>query len=100
MRALHRRGVQVYYSLPWLYCRTENLAALQTGAEQYLRRVETMIPVLREPGYGLQTDPSLFADTEAHMNVEGARQRSRSLGETLLAQIARGPTLPASTPSP
>lgn len=86
---LHRRGVRVYYALPWLCCRAERMPALQAGAEHYLRDVETMIPVLREPGYGLQTDATLFADTNAHMNVDGARWRSRSLGEILRAQSAR-----------
>ena len=98
---MHRRGVQVFYSLPWIKCRAEDMPILQQGAETLLRSVEQAMPVLREPGYGLQTDLSLYADTGAHLSVEGARRRSRSLGTVLNQQFGRAdasPTGPHASP--
>ncbi len=95
---MRRRGVTVYYALPWLECQTEKVETLRVGAETYLQSVEKMIPVLREPGYGLQSDVSLFADTAAHLSVEGAQRRSRSLGEVLKARAGLSKAQPGPMP--
>ena len=82
---MQARGVRVFYALPWIYCRPEQIDKLRTEAGAFLRTINEQVPVLREAGYGLQTDPGLYADTGAHPDVEGARRRSRSAGEALVA---------------
>ena len=88
-RRLQTRGVRVFYALPWAECWPLALPPLRAGTDTYLQKVAEVMPVLHEADLGLKTDPALFSDTAAHLSVEGARQRSRALGEALQVELAR-----------
>ena len=86
---MQRRGAQVFYAVPWFQCEPEDVAKLQGQVEVYLQGIDPAMAVLREPGDCVQTDRGLFTDSGVHLSVEGARRRSRALGDVLNARLAR-----------
>lgn len=75
--------IRVVYSLPWSYCPETEQKAFQRGNLRLLLQIDEFIPVLNDPALGADSDPAHFADTAWHLNENGSRLRSESLGRQL-----------------
>jgi len=78
-----RRGIRVAYVIPWAYWPEESAAARRTANQDFLRQVQEILPVLREPNLGVHSVLADFADSGQHLTAEAAAARSRVLAETL-----------------
>lgn len=80
---MRSRGVQIVYTLPWIYCSKEAHARAAAHAKAFMDEMSDIMPVVEEPDLGIKLDAELFSDTDVHLTVEGARERSRILGKML-----------------
>ena len=73
------RGVRVVYSIPWYYVGNERASEQKRINARFLASLSEIMPVVREEEFGVQTDPSLFADTKWHLTEEAAQVRTSEL---------------------
>lgn len=96
--------IRVVYSLPWKYSSKPAEEAFRRNNVQTLLQINEIIPVLKDPVLGTDTDPAHFADTGWHLNKEGSRLRTESLGRELTEwrvwQAGELRRILAETPSP
>lgn len=77
-----RNGVRVVYSIPrvlWEEKARAYYAALALD-------ISTIMPVLRDPALGVNSNPKEFADTVNHLNGKGATDATLELGRELREQ--------------
>jgi hypothetical protein len=79
------RGVRVVYSIPWYYVGKEQASEQKRINARFLESLSEIMPVVREEEFGVQTDPSLFADTKWHLTEEAAQVRTSELVKHTLA---------------
>jgi hypothetical protein len=79
------RGIRLAYSLPTAYVPASQEREFQARNLELLLEIGDMLPVLREPGLGTDSNPAHFADTGWHLNAEGSRLRTAALGRALRA---------------
>ena len=75
--------IRVVYSLPWSYCPKSAEKAFQRSNLRTLLQIDEFIPVLNDPMLGADSDLTHFADTAWHLNEDGSRLRTESLGRQL-----------------
>ena len=75
--------VRLAYSLPWCYCPADDVAGLRRRNLDFMRQISEFIPVLKEPGLGVQTNRDLYADTPLHLTREGATLRTDELADQI-----------------
>jgi len=80
-----KRGIEVFYLLPWSYCAPEMAGARRKANEIFLAEISERVPVLWEPPLGVHERIKDFSDSVQHLTVEAARSRSRFLAETLVS---------------
>jgi hypothetical protein len=78
-----QRGIRVAYSLPWAYCPAGKLDEFKQANATILRRIAEMMPVLKEPLLGADSNAQHFADTAWHLNEGGSRLRTDELGRAV-----------------
>jgi hypothetical protein len=78
-----KNGVRVVYSLPWGYTSLRNAEALRKVNLRFLLEMAEILPVLRDPTFGVHTQKEDFADTCWHLRAEAARKRSAQLATLL-----------------
>ncbi len=71
------------YSLPWTFCPADLAAQRRRLNVALIREIGELMPVLRDPALGVQTDTARFADSVYHLTREAARLRTDALGEQL-----------------
>jgi hypothetical protein len=76
--------VQLYYSLPWGYGLPNELAASRRANANFLLTISEILPVLKDPALGIQTDRGLFSDSEWHLSPEGSAQKTDVVAHALL----------------
>ena len=86
LRESQARGAWAMYSLPWALAGTEEVSPYRLKRLRFLRQIMAFIPVLHDPALGIQSDPSLFSDTEWHLSESGAALRSDQLAQSLTHQ--------------
>lgn len=77
------QGIRVAYALPWAYCPAEALEEFRQQNARFLLELSTVLPVLKEPGLGSDSNPEHFADTAWHLTAEAARLRTDDLGRVV-----------------
>jgi hypothetical protein len=78
-----RHNVRVAYSLPWSYSAPEQVVKFKKLNTAFLAQVATILPVLRDPKLGADSDRNHFADTAFHLNETGAGLRCADLARVL-----------------
>ena len=87
-REAERRGIRVFYVLPWAYAPEES-AEIQRQANSYLLdQVAAIMQVIREPAMGVHTERQHFADSGQHLTIAGAIKRSHFF-EKALGQLSQ-----------
>ncbi|MDB4544598.1 hypothetical protein N9Z83_01500, partial [Akkermansiaceae bacterium] len=76
-------GFQIFYALPWECFRAGLVPAMQEESERFLKRMEGVIPVLRDERGGAVSENNWFLDTGYHLSLEAGRIRSVELGRAL-----------------
>lgn len=71
----HKRGVTVYYALPWLLCEESHLENNRKVHRKLMQDIAEILPVLEDEFSGCSADPSLFFD-QVHLTPTGAKLRS------------------------
>jgi hypothetical protein len=79
------RGVRVVYSLPWYYVGKERVSEQQRVNARFVASMSEIMPVVREEAFGVQSDRSLFADTNWHLTEGTAQVRTSELVKHVLA---------------
>ena len=77
------RKLDVAYLLPWKYVPKELERSARIENLEFLLQIADYLPVLIEPQLGIYSHSEAFADSEMHLNEDGARIRSKELVETL-----------------
>ena len=85
-----RRGIRVAYVIPWAYWPEESAVARRAANEDFLRQIQEILPVLREPNLGVHSVLADFADSGQHLTAEAAAARSRVLAKAL-RELSHGP---------
>jgi hypothetical protein len=83
-----QQGIRVVYALPWYFTAGDSAAANRGVRRVLLEQVARIMPVLEDPALGIQTDPSLFSDTNFHLTAAGSERRSRELGRGVAGLLA------------
>lgn len=78
-----KQNVHVAYSMAWNYQPPDNVAGFRRRNLNFLQQISEFIPVLKEPGLGVQTNRDLYADTPLHLTSEGAALRTDELAEQI-----------------
>ncbi|GAA5128512.1 hypothetical protein JIN84_02095 [Luteolibacter yonseiensis] len=86
--AADRKGVRLFYSMPWLLTKREALMESRSNKRSLLENIDTIIPVLRDDFSGCEDDVSNFSDTGMHLSGKGSGMRSLSVAESLRIVIA------------
>jgi hypothetical protein len=79
-----QNNIRVAYAVPWLYCDAAQLPYYKDVFSQYLNTVSRLIPVLKDPSLGIDTDPEDFADGNNHLRPRGATRRGKELARLIL----------------
>jgi hypothetical protein len=79
------RGLRVVYSIPWYYVGKGRVNEQKRINARFLASLSKIMPVVREELFGVQTDPSLFADTNWHLTEQAAQVRTSELVTNVLA---------------
>jgi len=83
------RGVRVYYSLPWLLT-NESIAKKNRDSNSYLLgSIAEIMPVLKDPTMGAQTNHLYYSDTEYHLNSIGSELRSKIVAEAIKIEVLK-----------
>jgi len=72
-------GVRVAYSLPWGFQEPGNAERIQSSYCSLLKEIAEILPVLKDPRLGVNTDLGLFSDTRYHLTPQGATLRTDEL---------------------
>jgi hypothetical protein len=75
--------VQVAYALPWSYCPPNQENFFKKSNADWLWQVNQIVPVLKDPTLGSNTNADYFADTGWHLTSEGARLRTDHLADII-----------------
>jgi hypothetical protein len=87
---MKERGVEVVATLPWQFTAAEVAGDQREANRALLADLARHCAVIRDPRLGVESDGSLFADTNWHLTREGARVRTRELGESLQGWLEQG----------
>jgi hypothetical protein len=79
-----QNNIRVAYAIPWLYCDRAQLPEYKSIFFQYLYNVSKLIPVLKDPSLGIDTDPDDFADGNNHLRPRGATRRGEELAKLIM----------------
>ena len=79
----YTNGLQVVYAIPWKGVESDMKAAEAVLRKQFLARVETVLPVLKDESLGLVDGLNGFSDTHYHMEAELSAKRSHFLADAL-----------------
>lgn len=81
--AAHRRGVRLFYTMPWRWTEPDHATASRKANAGLLREIDLIIPVLDDGAYGVSTDRSHFSDSNQHLTAAGSIARTRALASIL-----------------
>ena len=79
-------SIRVAYAMPWLYCDGSRLSTYKETFARFLYEMNKLVPVLRDPTLGTDTDPYDFADAILTLAL---RQRLPPLGPASSDGFAR-----------
>jgi hypothetical protein len=77
------RHIRVAYVLPWYYCPAEKTPLMRQSSAQLLAEISSILPVLKDPTFGVCTNLADFADTPLHPVAPLAERRTDALGELI-----------------
>ena len=97
---MHARGVRVFYALPWFEVPTGGAERGAQDTRACLDDINQVVEVLRGEPFELKEDTSLFADTEVHLTLTAAAERSRQLGQAVNAVADHQTHLLENAPAP
>jgi hypothetical protein len=80
-----RRGINLFYLLPWSYSPEEIAARQRAVNARFLAEVQAVIPAIQEDALGVHTSLQDFADTTQHLTADAAARRSEVLAPLLQA---------------
>lgn len=78
-----RKGVHISYSMPWRLTLPEALVRNREANRDILTEVSTILPTLPDVMYGSIDNPSLFSDSEWHLDAAGSSMRSTILASAV-----------------
>jgi len=76
--------VRVAYSLPWAYSPVDQAAQFRRHNACFLGDMAALVPVLKDPGLGADTNRDDFADTNFHLATPAAEARTDQLARQIL----------------
>lgn len=79
-----KRGIQVFYLLPWAYWPTDGAKERRAANAELLNNIALVVPVVHEPALGVNSELGDFADSGQHLTKEAASKRSDSLAKALI----------------
>jgi len=77
-------SIRVAYAMPWLYCDGSRLSTYKETFARFLYEMNKLIPVLRDPTLGTDTDPNDFADGPLHLRPPAATRRAEQLAKLII----------------
>lgn len=80
--------IKVYYSLPWILVDPSIEEQMKANSRSLIAEVSKILPVLKDPNFGIQTNAGFFADSSYHLNREGGTIRSRIIGRSLIPYLS------------
>ncbi len=78
-----QKKVRLVYTIPWTLTDPEFAEHDREVNRILLREIEEFMPVIRDPFYGVHTNPEYFADSVNHLTEEGAKARTEALAQSL-----------------
>jgi hypothetical protein len=78
-----KRGIHVFYVLPWAYWPTDGTKERRAANAKLLDDIELFVPVIREPALGVNSELANFADSGQHLTEDAAPNRSDCLVKAL-----------------
>lgn len=80
-----KRGIQVFYLLPWAYWPTDGAKERRGSNAMLLNDIALFVPVIHESALGVNSELKDFADSGQHLTKEAASKRSNSLARALIS---------------
>ncbi len=88
-RAASKKGVTVFYAMPWLLTAESSAENNRTNNLQILSSIQSIIPTIDDGYQGVATDPLLFADSAQHLDAAGSAIRTQALAGALRSILNR-----------
>ncbi len=82
-----KKGVHVAYSMPWQFTSEAALQRRRMCARMLLEDIERLVPVLEDGFLGCNPDPTVYSDTNLHLNSTGSVRRSRAIAPVVAKWI-------------
>jgi len=88
-QAADRRGVRLFYAMPWRWTSAEYAGSTRHASAALLRDIDPIIPVIDDGSLGVSTDRSHFSDTNQHLTASGSLARTSALAPKLAQLLSK-----------